>query len=151
MDFQKLTSFMEEYLAHYRELLVFENGKLRMISDDDIEGLNKSLSREQALIMKTNALESKRFTLQSGGNERKSFRELISEAPEGYRNKLSDQYRELSDLIFSIKRINDDAHEIVRRRLGVMEEAKKGLRETYDRSGGKLRSIADGEALDKGI
>ena len=70
-DFHTFQNFMNEYNSHYRELLSFETKKLRLIADDDIDELRKSLNTEQAMIMKTNSLEKKRMELLSNGDEKK--------------------------------------------------------------------------------
>lgn len=150
LDYHMLLSFMNEYISHYRDLLRFETAKLQLIFKDDIEGLDKSLSKEQALIMKTNSLEAKRFELLRGGHEKETFRELIDGAPPEYKNELSDQYKELCNLIFQIKKINDNAHEIVRKRLSVMENAENSSTDTYNKTGKKQR-IDEKVTLNKGI
>lgn len=150
LDYQTLVGFMNEYISHYRDLLKFETAKLQLIFKDDIAGLEKSLSKEQALIMKTNAMETKRFEILKGGNEKKTFKELIESAPQEWKNELSDQYKELCSLIFQIKKINDNAHEIVRKRLSVMETAESTGADTYNKTGKKQR-IDEKVTLNKGI
>lgn len=150
-DFKKFQSFMNEYNSHYRELLSFETKKLRLIADDDIDELRKSLNTEQAMIMKTNSLEKKRIELLSGGDEKKTMRELIEEAPNDIKGSLTNSYNELSKLIFQIRKINVNAQEIVSQRLNILEEIKNGTINTYTKSGVKKHQSDVSSTLDKGI
>ena len=150
-DFQKFQSFMNEYNSHYRELLSFETKKLRLIADDDIDELRKSLNAEQAMIMKTNSLEKKRMELLSNGDEKKTMRELIEEAPNDIKGSLTNSYNELSKLIFQIRKINVNAQEIVSQRLNILEEIKSGTINTYTKGGVKKHQSDVSSTLDKGI
>ncbi|MGN1090247.1 MAG: hypothetical protein ACI4Q6_07585, partial [Huintestinicola sp.] len=60
MDYEALIAFFSEYNEHFRKFLKFEYSKLNMINQGEIEKLSQSLSSEQAFIMKSNMLESKR-------------------------------------------------------------------------------------------
>ncbi len=115
-DYNKIIAFFDEYIEHYREFLGFEYKKLDMINKDEIEKLSNSLSTEQALIMKTNSLESKREKLLAG-DSKKTFAEIVESAPEEFSGRLSEQHQELSALLFRIKEINDSANAIVSARL----------------------------------
>ena len=106
-DYKKIIMFFDEYLAHYRSFLKFEYAKADMINKGAIAQLSDSLTTEQALIMKTNALEARRIKLVEGcGN---TFGDLIDGAPEEFKEKLKDQHEELSEIIYKIKELNDNA------------------------------------------
>ena len=64
-DYNKLIAFFDEYITHYKEFLQFEYLKLDMINNNQIEKLSKSLSTEQALIMKTNRTLKAEYALGS--------------------------------------------------------------------------------------
>lgn len=141
LDYEQLVEFINEYNAHYRELLSFETEKFRLVAMDDVEALNKSLSREQALIMKSGVFEKRRFEILSDEKE-KTFPEIIEESPDKYKGRLTDGYNELRKLVFRIKTINDDAREIISKRLSVLESVSGlgGYVNSYDNGGNKLRS-----------
>ena len=152
LDHQKMLDFFQEYISHYRELLRFENDKLQMIFDDDIEALNKSISKEQALIMKTNAFESKRIEILGIGNEKKTYKQIISEAPYEFQPRLNENYNELSKLIFQIKKINENAQEIVSQRLDIIQNVNSGLSvDTYNNKGNKKHHTQGATTLNKDI
>lgn len=141
LDYEQLVEFINEYNAHYRELLSFETEKFRLVATDDVEALNKSLSKEQALIMKSGVYEKKRFEILSDCKD-KTFPEIIEESPEKYKGQLNSGYTELRKLVFRIKEINDNAREIISKRLSVLEGTSGGggFISSYDNEGNKLRS-----------
>ena len=141
LDYEQLVEFINEYNAHYRELLSFETEKFRLVATDDVEALNKSLSREQALIMKSGVFEKRRFEILSEDKD-KTFPEIIEGSPAKYKGQLSSGYNELKKLVFRIKEINDDAREIISKRLSILEGASGGggFVSSYDNGGNKLRS-----------
>ncbi len=150
LDYEQLIGFINEYNAHYRELLRFETEKFSLIAHDNVNELGKSLSSEQALIMKSGSFEKKRCDILSGENG-KSFPDIIKASPERYRSQLTDGYNELRKLVFQIKRINDNARDIVSQRLSVLEGAKSnGFVNSYDGGGKKLRTEKS-PTLDKDI
>ncbi len=148
-DYNKIIAFFDEYIAHYREFLQFEYSKLDMINRDDIEKLSSSLSNEQALIMKTNSLESKRIKLLEGTNG-KSFAEIAENAPGEFGRRLSEQHEELSALIFKIKEINDTANIIVSERLKKIQRKTAEL-DVYDGKGTVKHEHASKAAISKNV
>ena len=54
MDYNSLLLFFKQYNEHYRDFLAFELKKMKLVAEDDIQGLTDSIKTEQALIMKTN-------------------------------------------------------------------------------------------------
>ena len=133
-DYEAFTAFSRECNAHYRELLDFEYKKMDMIHKDDIESLSKLLPAEQALVMKSGALEKKRGQLLTGEDSGKTFRVIIDEAPENYKEALQKDFDELTDLIRTIKELNGNAAVIINERLKKMQK-KRGELDTYNVSG----------------
>lgn len=148
-DYKKLIVFFDEYIVHYREFLSFEYQKADMLNKNQIEKLSDSLSIEQALIMKTNSLEGKRERLLAD-TDGKTFAELIENAPEEFREKLSAQHEELSALIFKIKEINDTANIIVSERLKKIQRRTAEL-DVYDGKGSVRREHASRSAISKNV
>lgn len=148
-DYNKIIAFFDEYIAHYKEFLSFEYRKLDMINKNKIEELSDSLSIEQALIMKTNSLEGKRER-HLKDVEGKTFAEIAENAPEEYRERLSEQHEELSDLIFKIKDINDTANIIVSERLKKIQRRTAEL-DVYDGKGSVRREHASRAAISKNV
>ena len=148
LDYPKLFAFFDEYIEHYKTFLQFEYLKLEMINNDDIEKLSASLSREQALIMKTNSLEK---TYRYSGDEAgKTFQELIDSAPKWYQYRLNDKYNQLSEIVLKIKEINDTANVIVSERLNKIQK-KVGELDTYDERGTVSKEKISHSALLKSI
>ncbi|MGN0641599.1 MAG: flagellar export chaperone FlgN [Huintestinicola sp.] len=149
MNYPELLKFFEEYNAHYRSFLKFEYAKMDMINKDDIEKLTDSLSAEQALIMKTNTLETRRLKL-FGADAGKTFPQIIEEAPEEYKEPLNEKYTELSQLVSKIKEINDTANIIVTERLKRIR-SRVGELDTYNGHGNVRKDGVTGSALSKSV
>lgn len=148
-DYKKIIAFFDEYIAHYRAFLNFEYLKLDMINHDRIEQLSDSLSSEQALIMKTNSLESRRIKLLEGTGA-DTFAELAEKAPADFGKRLSEQHEELSALIYKIKELNDTANIIVSERLKKIQRKTAEL-DVYDGKGTVKREHAAKPAMFKNV
>lgn len=147
-DYKKIIMFFDEYVAHYRSFLKFEYAKADMINKGAIAQLSDSLTTEQALIMKTNALEARRIKLVEGcGN---TFGDLIDGAPEEFKEKLKDQHEELSEIIYKIKELNDNAGVIVSERLKKIQKRTAEL-DVYDGSGALKRENATRAAISRNV
>ncbi len=148
-DYKKIIAFFDEYITHYKEFLQFEYLKLDMINHNQIEKLSKSLSAEQALIMKTNSYETKRVKLLEG-TAGSTFAEIAANAPEEYRGRLSEQHKELSEIVFRIKELNDSANITVTERLKKIQRKTAEL-DVYDGKGTLKREHASGLAISKNV
>ncbi|MDE7289961.1 MAG: flagellar protein FlgN [Oscillospiraceae bacterium] len=147
-DYKKIIMFFDEYITHYRSFLKFEYAKADMINKGAIAQLSDSLTTEQALIMKTNALEARRIKLVEGcGN---TFGELIDAAPEEFKEKLKDQHEELSGIIYKIKEINDNAGIVVSERLRKIQKRTAEL-DVYDGKGALKRENATKAAIFRNV
>ncbi len=131
MDYPALIAFFDEYNAHFREFLKFEYGKMDMLNKGEIEKLSKSLSTEQAFIMKSGSLEKRRIGI-TGDNV--TFADIVEGAPDEYRAALDERYRALSEMVLKIKEINDTASIIVAERLKKIRMRNGGL-DTYNGHG----------------
>lgn len=148
-DYKKIIVFFDEYIEHYKELLAFEYSKLDMLKTNQIEKLSGALSTEQALIMKTNSFETKRMKLLEGV-EGKTFAEVIENAPEESKGRLTEQHDELSALIYEIKEINDLAKGVVSKRLKYIQNMTAEL-DVYDGKGSVKREHATRAAISKNV
>lgn len=144
-DYFKLVRFFNEYIVHYKELLDFEYSKLDMINNDKIEELSLSLSKEQALIMKSNSMEKKRIEI-LGDDKDLTFKEIIEKAPISCKKRLEGQYEELSACVMKIKELNDLANVIITGRLKRVERKTAEL-DTYDGKGGVKTEHATRSAI----
>ncbi len=144
-DYFKLVRFFNEYIVHYKELLDFEYSKLDMINNDKIEELSRSLSKEQALIMKSNSMEKKRIEI-LGEDKDLTFKEIIEKAPISCKKRLEGQYEELSACVMKIKELNDLANVIITGRLKRVERKTAEL-DTYDGKGGLKTEHATRSAI----
>lgn len=147
-DYNKITAFFDEYIAHYREFLKFEYSKIDLLNKNQIERLSNSLSVEQALIMKTNSLEAKRMKLVEGTGG--TFAELIENAPEEFKEKLSEQHDTLSALVYRIKELNDGANSVVSKRLKIIQDKTAEL-DVYDGKGSVKREHATKAAIFRNV
>ena len=152
LDYPKLLTFLDDYISHYMELLKFENNKLEMIITDNIKELNNAIGKEQALIMKTNSFEKKRFALLGNENKDKKFKEIIDETPYEFRPRLNQRYEKLSKLILEIKKINENTQEIVSQRLALINVTnKENTSDTYTKKGAKNHLGQGSATLNKDI
>ncbi len=127
----------------YRELHMFLMKKHTKILEDDLEWLTNSLNDEQAYVMKSQSLENKRLQLFQGlGIADKKLNDLIEEAPEDYKAKLKLLGTQLTELVDSIKEMNAQTNEIVKRKLDNQAEFVKragilNKPETYNKNAAK--------------
>lgn len=127
----------------YRELSMFLMKKHTKILEDDLEWLTNSLNDEQAYIMKSQSLENKRLQLFQGlGIADKKLNDLIEEAPEDYKAKLRLLGTQLTELVDSIKEMNAQTNDIVKRKLDNQAEFVKragilNKPETYNKNAAK--------------
>lgn len=128
----------------YRELSLFLMEKHNRILRDDLEWLTASLNDEQAYLMKIQSLENKRLELfKALGIDGRKLNDLIEEAPEDYRPKLKLLGTQLTELVDSIKEMNAQTNDIVKRKLDNQAEFVKragifNKPETYDRNASKV-------------
>ena len=109
----------------YRELTVFLMKKHTKILADDLEWLTNSLNDEQAYLMKSRSLEDKRLELFRGlGISDKKLSELIEDAPEEYKPKMSMLYKQLEELVDNITELNSQTTEVVKREGGNSRKAR---------------------------
>lgn len=149
-DYSKLDAFFEEIIQHYEVLRDFELEKLHMIQEDRVEELEKSISREQALIMKTNSLEQQRMKLM--GSATMTFQQLIDQSPLQYRDGFIQKKEALASLISQIKEMNEAAQANVKNRLEQMRKSHAELNDTmYSRAGAKENQSALSKTLDKDV
>lgn len=99
--------------------------------------------------MKTNSLEGKREKLLSDAKG-KTFAELAENAPEEFRDRLTEQHEELSGLIFKIKELNDTANIIVSERLKKIQRRTAEL-DVYDGKGAVRREHASKAAISRNV
>lgn len=140
---QAVVKCLEIDCDFYRELSMFLMKKHTKILEDDLEWLTNSLNDEQAYIMKSQSLENKRLELfKVLGIADKKLSELIDEAPEDYRPKLKMLGTQLTELVDGIKEMNQQTHDIVKRKLENQTEFVKragilNKPETYNRNASK--------------
>ncbi len=138
-NYKLIIDFFGQYTDHYIELLDFENKKLKYIISSDVNQLSSCLGKEQALIMKGNNLEAKRIDiLKKEGLGETSFGEMIQSAPDEYKDKLQSVFSGLSKYVLEVKRINDEAMNVVRVKLNSIEnKMSHNSGEIYNDKGGR--------------
>ncbi len=140
---QAVVKCLEIDCEFYRELHMFLMKKHTKILEDDLEWLTNSLNDEQAYVMKSQSLESKRLQLFQGlGIADRKLNDLIEEAPEDYKAKLKLLGTQLTELVDSIKEMNAQTNDIVKRKLDNQAEFVKragilNKPETYNKNAAK--------------
>ena len=133
----------------YRELHKFLMKKHTKILDDDLEWLTQSLNTEQAYVMKSQSLETKRQALFQGlGIADRKLSDMMDEVPDGCRAKMRQLTMQLGDLVDNIRETN----EIVKRKLENQQELVKragilNKPETYTRSASKVSGGSSAKAF----
>ncbi len=151
-DYNIIINYFDGCINHYKELLSFENQKLSYVLENNISELANCLSREQALIMKGNSLESRRvIIIKEQGFAGKTFAEISKDAPQEYTYKLSQKFDELSRYVLQAKKINEEALDIVKKRLNYIESKSTANSETYNLKGDKKHSAPQMATLKKNI
>ncbi len=140
----KVIEYMDRYNETYRTMVSFLTEKLAKVMSDDILWLLDSVEEEQALVMKIQSQENARIVyFAEYGLENKTAKELIEEAPDGYKTRMKMLYDNLTDYIARIRRLNADIVETVEKKLSVQEELVRGagmtMAETYNGYGAKVK------------
>ena len=144
MTAKAVVKCLEIDVDFYRELTVFLMKKHTKILADDLEWLTDSLNDEQAFLMKSRSLEEKRIELFKGlGIDDKKLKDLVDEAPDDYRPKMSMLYNQLTELVDNITELNAQTTEVVKRKLDNQKEfvVRAGIiekPETYNKNASKV-------------
>ncbi len=150
---QAIIKCLEIDCDFYRELHKFLMKKHTKILDDDLEWLTNSLNTEQAFVMKSQSLETKRQALFQGlGIADRKLSDMLDEVPEGCRAKMKQLSRQLGDLVDNIREINEQTNEIVKRKLDNQAELVKragifNKPETYNRNASKVTGGSSAKAF----
>ncbi|MBP3334659.1 MAG: flagellar export chaperone FlgN [Ruminiclostridium sp.] len=140
----KVIRFLEKYNSAYRDMVAFLTEKQAKVMADDLLWLLDSVEDEQALVMKIQSEENARTALfeELELGEIKA-KELIEDAPDERKSKLTLLYDELTGYVAKIKQLNNIIVETVEKKLSVQEELmrKTGmtLTETYNGYGAKIK------------
>ena len=127
----KVIRFMEKYNGAYRDMVAFLTEKQAKVMADDLLWLLDSVEDEQALVMKVQAEENARTALfnELGLGEIKA-KQLIEDAPDERKSKLTLLYDELTGYIARIKQLNKEE---------LMKKTGMTLTETYNGYGAKIK------------
>lgn len=148
MTAKAVVKCLEIDVDFYRELTVFLMKKHTKILADDLEWLTNSLNDEQAYLMRSKSLEDKRLELFSGlGISGKTLSQLVEEAPESFKPKMTMLSQQLSELVTKITSLNEQTNEIVKRKLDNQKELVRqagilNKPETYDKNAAKVATGA---------
>lgn len=144
MTAKAVVKCLEIDVDFYRELTVFLMKKHTKILADDLEWLTDSLNDEQAFLMKSRSLEEKRMELFKGlGIDGRKLKDLVDEAPDDYKPKMSMLYGQLTELVDNITELNAQTTEVVKRKLDNQKEfvVQAGILEkpeTYNKNASKV-------------
>lgn len=148
MTAKAVVKCLEIDVDFYRELTVFLMKKHTKILADDLDWLTDSLNDEQAYLMRSKSLEEKRLELFSGlGISGKTLSQLVEEAPDSFKPKMTMLSQQLSELVTKITSLNEQTNEIVKRKLDNQKELVRqagilNKPETYDKNAAKVATGA---------
>lgn len=118
MDKKALYDFLNEYTVFWQEVLKEEKEKLKNISSGNIELVEKSINDQQAIIMQINNMENKRIELQNSlGLKDKTFKEIVDDSQEEFKQMLLDNMEKFNDTMSEIKYYNDKCKDIAKSHL----------------------------------
>ena len=117
----EIIAFLDGYNRHFQELILFLVQKESRILGDDLIWLSDSLVREQELIMRGDSIENKRNAL----FERLDIKNITSNVlidicPEERKALMKMQCKSLENSVLRIKKLNDNALDLVDRKLTVL-------------------------------
>lgn len=153
MTAQAVAKCLEIDCDFYRELYKFLMKKHTKILADDIDWLTEALNKEQAFVMKSQSLETKRQTLFEGlGLSGRKLSDMMDEVPEDYRAKLTMLSKQIGELVDSIREINEQTNEIVKRKLDNQADfvRRAGILnkpETYNKNASKVSRGSSAQAF----
>lgn len=133
MDYDILLKHLRDSALHFEQVARFEKDKFDIVASSDLGALEKCISKEQALVMKSNALEKKRQTLM-GEERNRTFSEVIGNAPGSFRALLEVEFQRIKTAVLETKRINDQITDLVKSRLDRMDGL---IPKGYDKTGNK--------------
>lgn len=103
-DFEKISSFLEEYTCFFSRYSDFQKLKLQDVLSNKLTRLDESLKNGEKLQMELNNIESKRLVLfKQQGLEGRTFKEIIAIAPDEYKMRMQSTFDSLS---FSLSESN---------------------------------------------
>lgn len=129
---------IEKFNITLREMVVFLTEKQAKVMADDLIWLTDSIDREQALVMKISSEEKSRLELFSELSlDGVKMKEIIEDAPEERKQKLSAVSSEMTGYITDIQRLNAEIVETVEKKLAVQREIvqKTGMQSTTTYNG----------------
>lgn len=140
----EIIAFMDKYLETYRSMVGFLTEKQAKVMADDLLWLLDSVEEEQALVMKIQSQENARLALFAELSvDAGKATELIEEAPDERKSRLTMIYDNLTEYISEIRRLNSEIVETVEKKLSVQEELVRGagmtMAETYNGYGAKVK------------
>jgi len=140
----EIIDILARFNKHFTELSVFLTEKQNKVLKDDMEWLNKSLSEEQALTMKSSSLETARLRLMDElGLKGYTSSRLLDECPEEYKGRLRLEVVNMERHMDNIKKLNADTLDTIGRKLSAAEDflRSKGASGTdfYGEKGKKIR------------
>ena len=98
----------------FTEMIPLEKSKMNCVTTRNLSLLEDIMKKEQAGIMRMRGLEQKRMKLQEQlGYGTKTFRDIISSAPEEYTGQLKELYEQLNKTVTSFKSVNESSSQLL--------------------------------------
>lgn len=127
----QLAQIIEKEISLLDEINGCAREKTDMLANGDVDGIDKIVSKEQTLSLLMQTAEKKRLALlRENRAERKTLRQICSEADSEYRDVLESQLETLTRAVEQLKRTNELNNELTKSRL----EFYGKLRSLYSQS-----------------
>lgn len=119
-EFKKI---IEQLISLFRQLTKIEEVKLQGAAGNHVGTVEDCVTQQQALLLKLRGLEQARERAQAkAGYAGLQFRQILEKAPDDEREELYRLFDELSREIQMFQEINEDANQILRTNLHMIDK-----------------------------
>lgn len=137
---QSYMQLLKTMIQDFERMIVTENQKIQAIREGDLGRIDICMREEQAHILQLRGFEKKRIAIQEEmGLKDLTLREITQQAPEAYRQEMSDLSAQLQDSVKRFKAVNESANEMLRADLRFIER----LSENSHQANSAAESAAD--------
>lgn len=117
-EFQKV---IEEMIALFRKFTGIEQVKLQAVRENHVATVEECMTKEQALILSLRGLEKRRVeSQQKAGYDGMTFHQILESVSQGEREELLPLFDELSRQVQMFQEVNEDANQILKTNLHVV-------------------------------
>ncbi len=119
-EFKKV---IEQLISLFRQLTKIERVKLNAVAGNHVGTVEDCVTQQQALLLKLRGLEQARERAQAkAGYAGMQFREILGKVPDDEREELYQLFDGLSREIQMFQEVNEDANQILRTNLHMIDK-----------------------------